>query len=312
MSQQFIGILQSDEKDKHSEPVWGVKWTSDDKTISISADGSFVVWKPDSAQVLCRPPPDTVALVSLSCPGKNFALYNSMVGVTRLINLSSGAIAGEKSEKEEEMDSAWSVSLHPNESTYAAVGQDGTINFYSASPDTFGQHVMATTPVPDVFGMCVSYSPDGKRVAMSNRDGEIFVCDSETGDIISTYFSHAACVRTLSWSKDSDELLSGSDDQRLVLHDLRGHRGGIVTTFEGPQGHNSWVLSADLSSDGKLIASGSADKTLKVWDLETRKCVSTTQGTGEVWSVSWKPSGGQLVTGETDGNVRWWRSASSG
>ncbi|KZT60793.1 WD40 repeat-like protein [Calocera cornea HHB12733] len=311
MSQQFIGVLQSGGKDKHSGPVWGVKWTTDDKCISISADGSFILWKPDSAQVLCRPAATDRALVSVSCPAKNFALFNSTVGETRLINLSSGAIAGTKLDYKDATDCAWSVSMHPSESTYAAVGQQGTINIYSASPSSFGQHLTFTTPGKNVFGMCVSYSPDGKLLAMGNQEGHIYVCDSETTDLVSTYDSHAGCVRTLSWSQDSQELLSGSDDKRLVLHDLRGHRGGIVTTFEGPQGHKSWVLSADLSSDGKLIASGSADKTLKVWDLGTRKCVSTTAEMGAVWSVSWRPSGGQLVTGGDDGNVRWWRSASS-
>jgi len=314
MSQQFIEFMQSDQKEKHSEPVWGVKWT-DDKCISISADGSFILWKSDSAKVLTRPRKDVVALVSVSCPGKNYALYNSIVGTTRLINLSSGATAGEKSDYKEndsdEVENAWSVSLHPDESIYAAVGQQGTINLYSTSPDKFGELARSTRPGDKVFGMCVAYSPDGKRIAMSNKDGQIYVCDSESGQLITTYNSHAACVRTLSWSNYSDELLSGSDDKRLVLHDLRGNRGGIVTTFEGPQGHKAWVLSADLASDGKLIASGSADSTLKIWDIETRKCVSTTQESGEVWSVSWRPTGGQLVTGGNDGHVRWWRSASS-
>ncbi|EJU06631.1 WD repeat-containing protein 61, partial [Dacryopinax primogenitus] len=304
--------------DKHSGPVWGVKWTTgDDKCISISSDGSFHTWNSSDAQVLPGPAPESLALISVSCPGENYALCNSIVGVTRLVKLSSGEILGRKFDYKDGSDfgrfapSSWSVSLHPDESTYAAVGQQGAINIYSAFHDTFGERLTSFTPGKNIFGMCVSYSPNGKRIAMSNKDGQIFVSDSNTGELISNYDSHAGCVRTLSWSKDSQELLSAADDKRLVLHDLRGHRGGIVTTFEGPQGHRSWVLSVDLSSDGKLIASGSSDKTLKIWDLETRRCVSTTQDTGEVWSVSWRPGGGQLITGGNDGHVHWWRSASS-
>jgi len=62
----------------------------------------------------------------------------------------------------------------------------------------------------------------------------------------------------------------------------------------------------------------SADKSIKVWDLAARAAVCTIQDTGEVWSVSWRPtlSGnnptGAFVTGGEDGIVRWWKGAGAG
>lgn len=62
----------------------------------------------------------------------------------------------------------------------------------------------------------------------------------------------------------------------------------------------------------------SADKSIKVWDLAARASVSTTQESGEVWSIAWRPkpappgSAGAFVSGGHDGVVRWWRSAGSG
>ena len=35
---------------------------------------------------------------------------------------------------------------------------------------------------------------------------------------------------------------------------------------EKPNAHNNWVLSVAFSPDGSSIVSGSADKTIKVWD----------------------------------------------
>jgi WD repeat-containing protein 61 len=55
-----------------------------------------------------------------------------------------------------------------------------------------------------------------------------------------------------------------------------------------------------------------------VWDLAARAAVCTIQDTGEVWSVSWRPtlSGnnptGAFVTGGEDGIVRWWKGAGAG
>jgi len=131
-------------------------------------------------------------------------------------------------------------------------------------------------------------------------------------------------------------LLSASEDKRLILHDVRtsasGKPGsGAVASLSG---HTSWVLSTDISPDGRLALSGyvtafrslnlslaahdglrSSDKTIKVWDLSARAAVSTIQDTGEVWSVSWRPrvsstgSAGAFLSGGDDGCVRWWRSA---
>ncbi|KAK1228842.1 Ski complex subunit Rec14 [Marasmius sp. AFHP31] len=85
--------------------------------------------------------------------------------------------------------------------------------------------------------------------------------------------------------------------------------GGAVATFSG---HSSWVLSVDFSPDGKLGLSGSADKTVKVWDIGARAAVSTIPDTGggEVWAVSWRPKpdahgagAGSFVSGSEDGKV---------
>lgn len=115
-------------------------------------------------------------------------------------------------------------------------------------------------------------------------------------------------------------LISASEDKRLILHDVRvsssGKSGsGAVATLTG---HSSWVLSTDISLDGRLALSGSADKTAKVWDIGARAAVSTVQDQGEVWSVSWRPkppahgTAGAYVSGGEDGLVRWWRSAGAG
>ena len=118
-------------------------------------------------------------------------------------------------------------------------------------------------------------------------------------------------------NKSSQLLISASEDKRLILHDVRvsssGKSGsGAVATFSG---HSSWVLSTDISPDGRLALSGSADKTTKVLDIGARAAVSTVQDQGEVWSVSWRPkppahgTAGAYVIGGEDGLVRWYRSA---
>lgn len=75
---------------------------------------------------------------------------------------------------------------------------------------------------------------------------------------------------------------------------LRGHRGGIT----------SCVL---LEEDRKVISS-SKDGMVKVWDLETQRCVQTLVGHhNPVWSLAVSPDRSTLVTGSVDSKLRFWR-----
>lgn len=46
----------------------------------------------------------------------------------------------------------------------------------------------------------------------------------------------------------------------------------VVGTLSG---HASWVLSVAFSPDGTHFVSGSADRTVKVWELVTKQCIHT-------------------------------------
>jgi hypothetical protein len=80
-----------------------------------------------------------------------------------------------------------------------------------------------------------------------------------------------------------------------------------ITTLRTLRGHTSWVTSVAFSPDGRLLASGSDDQTLKLWDVETRQEVRTLRGhTDPVWSVAFSPDGRLLASGSGDNTVKLW------
>jgi len=289
--------------------------------VSISADGVIKRWNSTSGQVMRTVPAHTLGLVSLSVsPDGGHALYNSIDGTTFLWDLEGGAIVGKhESYTRSGAEPSWSVSLNPKGGTYAATGGSGNVTIHSAEPETFGEQRTVLQSGRGKFGMRCTHSPDGSRVALSVDSGQIFIFDLASNALTSTFTSHAMAVRSLSWSPDSQLLLSASEDKRLILHDVRTASSGRPSSgaVASLSGHSSWVLSSDISPDGRLALSGSADKTVKVWDLAARAAVSTNADTQEVWAVSWQPSSaaassGAFVTGGEDGVVRWSKAAGTG
>ena len=79
----------------HKDSVWGVKWTSSDEVVSISADGTIKKWNSTSGQVSLIHPPHPLAIVSLDVDVEGrHALYNTLEGLTGLWNLNNGEVVG--------------------------------------------------------------------------------------------------------------------------------------------------------------------------------------------------------------------------
>ena len=71
--------------------------------------------------------------------------------------------------------------------------------------------------------------------------------------------------------------------------------------------HSSQVLSVSFSPDSKTLASGSADNTVKLWDVSTGKEIRTLQGhSSAVYSVSFSPDGKTLASGSWDKTIKLW------
>ena len=74
------------------------------------------------------------------------------------------------------------------------------------------------------------------------------------------------------------------------------------------KGHTDPITSIVFSPDSKSLASGSSDKTIKLWDVATGKCTATLTGHAEdVLSVTFKnPDGKTLATGGRTGTIKLW------
>jgi WD40 repeat protein len=72
-------------------------------------------------------------------------------------------------------------------------------------------------------------------------------------------------------------------------------------------GHSEVILSHAISPDGRLLVSGSADSTIKLWDIATANLLATLYGHRDaVTSVAFLPDGKSIISGSLDSTVRFW------
>jgi len=76
-----------------------------------------------------------------------------------------------------------------------------------------------------------------------------------------------------------------------------------------PLNHADRVVTTAFSSDGRLVATASSDRTAKVWEVATGRLIATLPHTGSVWSVRFSPDSSRLATANLLGMAGIWDAA---
>jgi len=156
------------------------------------------------------------------------------------------------------------------------------------------------------LGWRVVFSPDGSKIASAGNSSNVTVWDLGKRRVIST-FEHRSLIsiECVAFSPDGTLLAAGGDavdEGPIVLWNMASRRAWRL------RGHKDAVKTLAFSPDGKTLASGSADRTIIVWDVESRKARGAPlQGHGdEVLSVAFGPGGKTLASGSEDTTVILW------
>jgi len=174
-------------------------------------------------------------------------------------------------------------------------------------PDTNSraQVGVEATEKPGIW--CITFSPDGTRMAFAQGDGSIRLRGTQTGNEVSL-LGHTRVVTFVAFSPDGKRIVSASFDQTIRI--WNSETGDMVL---GPlEGHTGMVWSAVFSPDGRRIVSASGDETIRIWNSETGEMMlGPLKGhTNTVFSAVFSPDGRLIVSASFDKTIRIWDSRS--
>lgn len=149
-----------------------------------------------------------------------------------------------------------------------------------------------------------SYSSDGTYIVTAGSDSSIIIWNTDRNTIYRTLSGLDARPNVAVFSVDNAFLMSGGKDNKVSMWDLSTIPPKIIKTFDG---HTGPVKSLDVSPDGNYLATGSADGTVRIWNLQNTNLVYELKGhSKEVNAVSYSPNGRTLASGGADGVIVLW------
>ena len=160
----------------------------------------------------------------------------------------------------------------------------------------------------------LGWSPDGATLAAAGSLG-IWLYDAAAPDSPPRLLEgHSRDVLTVVFSPDGAAVLSGSQDGTVKQWDAA--TGNLIRTLSlwddfsyevGDQKRDAEVWSMAFSPDGKLLATGALNGTLRLWDLETARQRASLGGhTAQVARLAFSPDGSLLASSGYDGATIVW------
>lgn len=287
----------------HELTVWDMKDGRLEKRISTRAERAL-------AMLFL---PDGKLAVAGSRPGQegDVKVYDLAGGTPRMENgvamldgvHDTAVLVGKLLETD---DSVNCLALSPDGSKLAAGGNDRIVNIWDLTAGYATPKIEQSIENHADWVLGVVFSPDGKHLLTASRDKTAKVWDLATKESVLTFPDHQAAVFGVAIKSDGKVGISVGEDKLVRFWNATGDPKQLGTA----PGHTEPILRLLAHPKEPLLVTCSADKTVRIWDVNKRSNLRTLNGhTDHVFALAISPDGNLLASGSYNGEVKVWKIA---
>ncbi|MBD2177563.1 hypothetical protein H6F42_11625 [Pseudanabaena sp. FACHB-1998] len=300
----IYNIKEKNRIQAHLEGVWTTEYSPDGSMlVSGGLDNLIKLWHLDGREILqlvghtgvvrsTTFSPDGQTILS-GCSDKTIGLWNLQGDRLKTFTGHGGTV--------------WSARFSPDGKMIVSGSADETIKLWNLD----GEELLTISGHRgDV--RTVLFSADGNWIISGGADKMIMIWSLD-GTLLQSAKGHTADIRSISIHPTGAFIASSSGDGILKLWRMNRSEAENTTNMAialeevfSIEGHASAIRSVTFSRDGSILATGSVDKKIKIWDLAGKELQVFKGHNDAVRSVNFSPDNNSLVSASLDCTIRQW------
>jgi WD40 repeat protein len=139
----------------------------------------------------------------------------------------------------------------------------------------------------------IALSADGKRLVTASATGVVYVWDAAAGTILRNWATRQGGETVIALSPDGKTLVTGADTLKVWDADTGAARGDL------PVDEGEAVVSLRFAPDGRLLAIGTRDGNVTLWDVPGHKALHRVAYPKAPYALAFTRDGGRLAVSGT-------------
>ncbi|BAZ37670.1 WD-40 repeat-containing protein [Calothrix sp. NIES-4101] len=332
-----VGELNRLEGHKHW--LWCVNFSPNGKYLATAcADGTLKLWSCEGKELLDINAHEGEVIYVCFSPDSQIIATAGYDGTVKFWD-----IKGEELEPKtiRHNEAVWCVSFSPDGERIVTASDDTNIKLWDRKGKEDKQFRCDNKDKHQREVKGVTFSPDGQLIATASFDKTVKIWNLQ-GKVIRAFKDDKNGFNNVSFSPDGQFIVAACDDRTVRLWSLEDNllifwckwyywlqntqateaekfdlwfislayylTYGRAKVNKILRGHTDWVKCVSFSPNGQLIASGSSDNTIKLWNREGEELKTLKGHQNEIWSVNFSPDGQTLASASWDKTVKIWSS----